>query len=493
MSGEHASLDQLLATDPQRPPAGSEDVLAAFLGAADPAQALRLYVQSMAPQATRLNPIAWLSRQIALIDERINRQLNLILHHPRLQQLEARWRGLRQLTEAATGVDNVRIRVLDISWREICRDLDRAVEFDQSQLFHLVYSGEFGIPGGEPFGVLLSDFQVAHRPYPGHDYDDVAALRGLAQIASAAFAPMILQAAPQLFGLDDFGDLNSSIRLDALFSQQEYIAWRSLRAMEDSRFLAVTLPGVLARHPYTDRIAGGLHFREECAAEDGRNYLWASGAFAFGSVLIREFADVGWFSHIHGGPRDHLGGGLVTGFPALPLSWGAGQRYHALTPVLITDTLERELMEQGLMALCHNYETPFASFHNNPSLHQTPQQTSRSAQANARISAMLQQILCASRFAHYIKLMIRDKVGSFVSADGCRQYLQKWLEQYVSGRDDLSWEMRARYPLRNARVEVAELPGKSGSYSAIIYLKPHYVADQLVSELRLTTELTQMG
>lgn len=453
---------------------------------------LRETITESSPHATATALLrARAARLIALLDEQINQCLDQILHHPRLQALEARWRGLQALTVAADGAERVRIRVLDVSWSEVCRDLERAAEFDQSQLFHLIYSNEFGRAGGEPFGILLGDYAVSHRPGPQHPQDDVEALRDLAQIAAAAFAPLLLTASPRLFGLDSFQDLQPGIRLDTLFEQAEYSRWNSLRQLEDTRFLAIVLPGILARHPWQWRSSGGIRFEERCAGRDVDKYLWCSGIFALGSVIIREFEDIGWFAHIRGGPRNHVGGGLVTQFSALPMTFAGGQRHHILTPVLITDSLERELADQGLIALCHSYDSPFAVFHSCASLHRPRRQGSRDADANARISAMLQQLLCASRFAHYIKLLIRDKIGSFVTEDGCERLLQDWLGQYVSGRDDLPWEMQARYPLRQARVEVRELPGKPGRYSAIIHLKPHYVAEQLVSELRLTTELVQ--
>lgn len=480
------SIEQLLATTDQQ----AHSPLDRFLRAADPAEALAAYVEGYG--GSTLPAGLWLSRQVALIDELIEEQLNAILHAPKLQALEARWRGLCALTEEASPYDNVRVRVLDVSWREICRDLDRAAEFDQSQLFHLIYNNEFGTPGGEPFGVLLGDYQVAHRPYDGHPFDDVDALRGLIQIAAAAFAPLVLAAAPQLFGVDHFSEISPTINFANIFRQSEYLKWRSLRELEDSRFVAVTLPGVLMRHPYREQqhTVGGLRFNEHNEGDNGEDYLWGNSAFALGTILIREFGEVGWFSHIRGMPRDHLGGGMVTHFTPLPQAASGNQRHHILTPVLITDNMERELAELGLMSLCHCYETPFAAFHSNPSLQQARQHADKGANANARISAMLQQILCASRFAHYIKVLIRDKIGAFVTEQDCERYLQRWLEQYTTGRDDLSWETRARYPLRSARVQVRELPGKPGTYSCIIHLKPHYVADQLVSELKLTTELS---
>ncbi|MCP5015139.1 MAG: type VI secretion system contractile sheath large subunit, partial [Ketobacter sp.] len=325
--------------------------------------------------------------------------------------------------------------------------------------------------------------------YKGHKYNDLEVLQGLAQIAAAAFAPFICGAAPQLFGLDDYQTLGSHLNFQAIFQQQEYIKWRAFRQQEDARFVALTLPRIILRKPHQS-VAGELPFKERC--ERPQHYLWGNAAFAFASVIVREYGDIGWFAQIRGVPRDQLAGGVVTGYDALPIPDGTGV-YHILTDVVITDAIERELSELGLMPLCQCYGVPLAAFHSNPSVHMPKKFESKSATANARISAMLQQVLCASRFAHYLKVMIRDKVGSYTTEKEIEGMLTKWLNQYTTGRDDLSWEMRAKYPLRDVRLQVREMPGMPGQYTCVIFLKPHYIAENLVSELKLTTELSQAG
>jgi len=468
----------------------ADNALAEFLRNADEVEAFGLWVKNFATDdATRQLPLRqWLARQIALIDELISEQLNAILHQKKFQEIEAAWRSLHKLCEESRPYPQIKLRLLNVSWAEVCRDISRAPDFDQSQLFQRIYTDEFGMPGGEPYGLLVGNYVVSHRPFEGHRYDDIEALQGMAQIAAASFAPFICAAAPQLFGLDDFQNLGSHLNLDGIFQQQEYIKWRSLRQLEDTRFVSLTLPRILLRHPHRSQ-TGDLPFTEECNAPE--HYLWGNASFAFASVIIREFGDIGWFAQTRGVPRDELGGGLVTGFDALPID--AGNAHHILTDIVLTDTLERQLNDLGLMALCQCYGVPLAAFHSNPSLHQAKHFDSKSATANARISAMLQQVLCASRFAHYLKVMIRDKVGSYSTEKECEDFLLKWLNQYTTGRDDLSWDMRARYPLRDVRLTVRETPGSPGQYSCIIYLKPHYIAENLVTELKLTTELTQSG
>ena len=467
-----------------------ESPLARFLQADDDLDALQLWLQILGNPGSGQPPLRqFLAQQIALLDELIAEQVNVILHHPRLQRLEASWRSLHKLCQESYPVPDIKLRLLNVSWGEVCRDITKAQEFDQSQLFQRIYNDEFGTPGGEPYGLLVGDYYVSHRPYRGHKYNDLEVLQGLAQIAAASFAPFICGAAPQLFGLDDYQTLGSHLNFQAIFRQQEYIKWRAFRQQEDARFVALTLPRIILRQPHRS-VAGQWPFQEQCHRPG--DYLWGNAAFAFASVIIREYGTVGWFAQIRGVPRDQLAGGVVTGYQPLPIPDGTGA-HHILTNVVITDSIERELSELGFMTLCQCYGVPLAAFHSNPSLHMAKRFDSKSATANARISAMLQQVLCASRFAHYLKVMIRDKVGSYTTEKDIEHRLTQWLNHYTTGRDDLSWEMRARYPLRDARLQVKEMPGRPGQFTCVIYLKPHYVAENLVSELKLTTELSQAG
>ncbi len=467
-----------------------------FLSENDDVEAFRRWVELSSPADTsRLEPCRWLAQQVAYIDELISEQIDAVLHNKRFQALEASWRGLWFLIDAVVNPENTKIRLLDVSWKDLARDMERAPDFDQSGLFHLIYNEEFGTPGGEPFSVLLGDYYVAHRPYEDHRIDDVFTLQGISRAAAAAFCPFVCSAAPQLFGLDDFDNLGLHINVDEIFRSHDYVRWRSMREHDDSRFLALTLPQVLMREPYRDnrRSRRGLRFNESVAGKDNRKYLWGNACFALGTVLIREFSEVGWFSHIRGVPRDHYGGGLVTQFPTPAYRTDSSRAMVKMsTSVTVTDQLERELSDYGMIALCHCFQTPYAVFNNCPSLQIPKVYAKKSATANARISSMLQQILCGSRVAQYIKVIVRDKVGSYTTAESCERFLQNWLDQYTTGRDDLSWEMMARYPLREARVVVDEDPAQPGYYSSLVHLKTHYSVDHLVSELRLTTSLSQI-
>lgn len=432
-----------------------------------------------------------LTRHIAEIDEIINDQLNAIIHHPRFQKLEASWRGLWYLTEQAEGTQNIKIRVLDISWAEVVKDIGRALEFDQSLLFNKIYNEEYGTPGGEPYGALIGDYEISHQVSANHPHDDISTLEGIAQIAAASFAPFIASVSSEFFGLDDFSGLGQPINLGNVLVQVEYLRWRSLREKPDSRFIGLTLPRVLMRRPYVDIRYRGLNFREQTAGPDARNFLWGNACYAFGGILLREFANVGWFGHIRGVPRDYIAGGLVTTLPVDEFETDTNQvAFKPVTDVIITDGVEKELSELGFIPLCQCYNTPYAAFYNNQSIQQPKSIGSSDARVNARLSAMLQHIFCGSRIAHYLKIIFRDKVGSFITARECENYLRDWLNLYTTGREDMEWEDQARYPLREADVTVREHPLKPGEYVCEIHLKPHYQLDHMVSELELVTELS---
>lgn len=431
---------------------------------------------------------------IARIDHLINDQLNRIIHHKALQKLEASWRGLWYLATQSDGNRNIKIRYLDISWAELAKDIDRALDFDQSHMFQKIYSEEYGSPGGEPYGVIIGDYEISHRRSARHPQDDVATLAGMAEIAAASFAPFIASASSELFGLDDFSTLGMPLNLQTIFGQTEYMKWRTLRQKADSRFIGLTLPRVLMRNPYRTQPGSykGVFFYEKTEGKGKSAYLWGNACYAFAGILIREFANVGWFGHIRGVPRDQIGGGLLTNFTVSTFETDTGNiATKPITDVLITDTLEREISELGLVPLCQCYDTPFSAFYSNQSLQLPAKQNTRNDEVNAKLSGMLQHVLCASRIAHYIKVMIRDKVGSFITAEECENFLTNWLFKYTTGREDLEWEEQARYPLREAAVNVNEHPDKPGQYLCVIHLVPHYQLDQMVSELELVTELAQ--
>lgn len=434
-----------------------------------------------------------ISRSISDIDHLISDQINIIIHDPKFQKLEASWRGLWLLVEQADSNRKIKIKLLDINWAEVTKDIDRALEFDQSQLFNKIYNDEYGIPGGEPYGVIIGDYQISHKPSAKHPHDDISTLEGIAEIAAASFAPFIAGASSEIFGLDNFSKLGQPLNLKTIFSQTEYIKWSALRKRSDSRFIGLTLPRILMREPYRKKPGSykGLFFYEKTTGSKECS-LWGNAAYAFGTILIREFANVGWFGHIRGVPRNHIGGGLLTSLSVDDFETDAeGIAFKPSTEVIVTDALERELSDLGFIPLSQCYNVPFTAFFSNQSIQDPRSQSHRTEMINAKLSSMLQHVLCGARVAHYVKVIIRDKVGSFISAGECESHLQEWLHRYTTGRDDLEWEEQARYPLRRASVTVKEHPEKPGQYSCIIHIVPHYQVDQMVSELELVTELVQ--
>lgn len=488
-------LDRALAEPPRPSEILSSGRYADLARAGTVGAALRAWygtaeVDSRPALARRIN------RDIAEIDAAVNRQLNAILHHPHLQRLEASWRGVERLVEGFKGAENCKIKLLNATWRELERDFERAVEFDQSQVFKKVYEDEFGTPGGEPFGILLGDYEMHPGPSEGHPTNDLSVLRSMAQVAAAAFCPFITAASPKLLGLESFADLElsrrneKSRRLENHFQQIELLPWRNLRDLDDARFLGLVLPHTLARVPYaqTSSRTDGFCFREE--VHHARDYLWGNAIYSLGHVVLRSFMQTAWLAEIRGVEQDIESGGLVTDLPIHSFgtdSPGVAQKIS--TEVAIGDQLERDLTHLGFIPLCSCRGTPYSAFYAANSL-QKPKVFDRPvATENARLSAMLPHILCVSRFAHYLKVLVRDKVGSFAEATDVERFLHDWFHKYVTSDTDASPETRARYPLREAKVAVRERPGSPGHYQCTVHLRPHFQLEELKIGMRIVTEV----
>ncbi|MBI4586185.1 MAG: type VI secretion system contractile sheath large subunit [Planctomycetes bacterium] len=450
-----------------------------------PAQALRLWLANFAPRRplTRRAMVHQLSRDIAQIDELLSRQVNAIIHHERFQKLEASWRGLRYLVEQADVETGVKIKVLNASWKDLARDAERAVEFDQSQLFRKIYSEHFDTPGEEPFGVLIGDHEIRYRPSEDYPVDDLEVLKSISQVAAAAFAPFVASAHPAFLGLNSFSQLERLKNLPRLFDSAEYQKWRSFRESEDSRFVGLILPRVLMRLPYADDGSrrDGFRFREEVDGPDHSKYLWGNAAYAFGAVLIRAFIDCGWLAEIRGVKRDQEGGGLVTGLPAH--SFGTdkpGIVPKSSTDFIVNEEMEKELGELGFISLCHCKDTEFSVFYGNQSVQKPKVYNELAATMNAKISTMLQYMLCVSRFSHYMKVRTRDKVGSLIEAHELENDLNNWITEYVTADDNAPPSVKAKYPLREAKIQVREREG-AGSYLCTMHLLPHYQLDAVAA------------
>jgi type VI secretion system protein ImpC len=425
---------------------------------------------------------ATINARIADIDQIMSRQLNEILHHPDLQKLEASWRGLHFLVMSSETSTMLKIKVLNSTKEELRRDLDRAVEFDQSAMFKKIYEEEFGTFGGAPFGALIGDYEFGRHP------QDVAMLEKISNVAAAAHAPFFSAANSELFNLDSYTEIGTPRDLAKIFDTVEYAKYKSFRESEDSRFLGLTLPHILMRLPYgPDTVpVEAFNFVEDVDGKNHNKYLWGNAAFALATRMTDAFAKYNWCAAIRGVE----GGGLVEGLPTHTFRTDEGEiALKCPTEIAITDRREKELSDLGFIPLVHCKGTDYAAFFGMQSAQKIRKYDTDAANANARLSSQMQYIMATSRFAHYLKAIMRDKIGSFMSRADCESYLNRWISNYVLASDSGTQADKAKYPLREARVEVAEVPGKPGVYRAVVFLRPHFQLDELSVSLRLVAEL----
>ena len=457
---------------------------------ADPTDAIRQWFGGGMPPSAAVFRLRC-DRAIALIDAALSSAVAAILGHPRFRQLEAAWRGIEWLTQSLVPDGITRLRLFDVRWPELARDLERAPEFDRSALFIKVYEEEFGTPGGIPYSLLISLHEVRHRPAPGHPTDDITALRHLSAVAAAAFTPIILNASPGLFAADSHAELDLRRSLAPLFRQIDYARLQSLQQHPDTRFLGLVAPRILVRKPWDRASLPDLGFRY--TGHD--RPLWAGGALAVAHIAMRAFNDHRWPAAITGTVRDELAGGLITGLP--DMSFGTdrpGVAVQSPIELNLSDTLDREMNDAGIIAIRRVRDTPWLAIYAMPSLHRSVAvYHAEAARANDRLSGMLSYMLCVARFAHYIKVIGRDLVGSIASAPQIEARLQRWLNTYTSTGDRLTAEMQARYPLQEARIRVADVVGRPGAVECSVWLKPHFQIDQAVSEFHLVTVVAQPG
>ncbi|HXH04687.1 MAG TPA: type VI secretion system contractile sheath large subunit [Candidatus Competibacteraceae bacterium] len=434
-----------------------------------------------------------IQRAIAAIDATLSTQLAAIMHTAEFQRLEGTWRGLHYLVMNSETSSALKLKVLNISKRELFKDLDKAVEFDQSQIFKKLYEYEFGTPGGEPYGALIGDYEFTNHP------EDMALLGNMSNVAAAAFCPFIAAASPSLFGFENWTELAKPRDLEKIFDSIEYIKWRAFRDSEDSRFVTLVLPRALARLPYGARTKPVEEFDFEEAPIDAggvareaahHEYCWMNAAYVLGTRLTEAFAKYGWCTAIRGAE----GGGKVEGLPThIFISDDGDPDLKCPTEIGITDRREAELSKLGFLPLCHYKNTDYAVFFGAQTTQKPKKYDRPEATANAAISARLPYIMATSRFAHYLKVMARDKIGSFMEASDCEAWLNRWILNYVNGNPDAGQEMKAKYPLAEARIQVKEIPGKPGSYNAIAWLRPWLQLEELTTSLRMVARIPKLG
>ena len=464
-------------------------------------------------QKEEVNVVESLQRKIAEIDKKLSERLDSIMHGEEFRRLETSWRGLHFLVMNTATSTMLKLRLLNASRDDIGNDLKRAIEFDQSVLFKHLYEAEYGTFGGEPYSLLIGDYDF------GSDARDVEWLTLMSQVASAAHAPFIAAANPLMFGQTSFSDLQKPRDLAKIFDTTEMVKWRSFRDTEDSRYVALVLPRFLLRLPYgekTNRVEefdyeenvftrgderpvlkadgvtketysdGTVKMEKPILTEVHESYLWGNSAYALGQRITNAFHQYKWTAAIRGVE----GGGIVEDLKIHNFETGEKLKVSMCpTEVSITDRREKELNDLGFISLVHCKNTDKAAFFGGqtvqkPVVYNTPQAT-----ANARVSSQLPYILAASRFAHYLKSIMRDKVGSFMTRENVEKYLNTWIADYVLLNDNASQASKASYPLREARVDVFDIPGKPGCYRATVFLRPHFQLEELTASIRLVAEL----
>lgn len=431
------------------------------------------------------NLAATLDARVAELDRLISAQLTEVMHASEYKKLESTWRGLEYLCRQTSTGPMLKIKAINVTKRDLVRDFNTAIDFDQSALFKKVYEEEFGTFGGAPFGTLIGDFEFSRQA------EDMYLLDQISHVAAAAHAPFVAAASSEMFGLDSFSDLGRPRDLAKVFDTVEYAKWRSFRDSEDGRYVGLTVPRFLGRLPYNPKdgtATEGFNFVEDVDGTDHNKYLWVNAAYAFAARLTSAFEHYGWCAAIRGVE----GGGLVEDLPTHTFRTDDGEiALKCPTEIAITDRREKELSDLGFIPLVHCKNTDYAAFFGAQSVQRAKKYNTDAANANAVLSAQLQYIFAASRIAHYLKAMMRDKIGSFASASNVETYLNNWLAQYVVMDDTASQETKSQYPLREASVQVSEVPGRPGTYRAVAFLRPHFQLDELSVSLRLVAELPQ--
>jgi type VI secretion system protein ImpC len=470
-------LDQVVAATRQTAPDQAQDLVK------------NLLEQAMAGTVTfDKNLTRTFDQAIAAIDRKLSDQLNVIMHDPKFSALEGSWRGLHHLVQNSETGESLKIRVINASKRDLSRDLQRAVEFDQSQLFKKIYENEFGMPGGEPFGALIGDYEWSQHP------DDVETLRLISNVAAGAFAPFISAAGPGMFGFDSWTELSKPRDLAKIFESADYIKWRSFRDSEDARFVSLVMPRTLARLPYGSATKAIDEFNYEEAPSDASgarpmqhgDYCWMNAAYTMGTKLTDAFAKYGFCTAIRGAE----GGGKVENLPTHTFTSDDGDKdAKCPTEIAITDRREFELSNLGFLPLCHYKNQDYSVFFGAATVQKPKKYDRPQATENAAISARLPYLMASGRFAHYLKVMARDKIGSFQEAGDVERMLNRWINNYVNSNENAGQEMKARFPLREARIEVKEIPGRPGSYNAVAHIRPWLQMEELTTSLRMVARI----
>ena len=426
--------------------------------------------------------VAMINERIAEIDQILTDQLNAIMHHPEFQALESSWIGLRDMVFGTETSTTLKLRLMNVTKKELLKDLETAVDHDMSVLFKKVYEEEYGTFGGNPYSLLIGDYYFGRHP------QDMALLQRISKVAAAAHTPFITAVAPTMFDMTSFTDLGVPRDLSKIFESAELTTWRSFRDSEDSRYVSMVLPRYAARLPYGAKTkpVDSFNFEEDVDGRDHSKYLWGNSCYQLGLRITDAFAKYNWTTAIRGVE----GGGKVSGLTAHTFKTDDGDVVlKCPTEVTITDRREKELNDLGFISIVNSKGSDFAAFFGGQTTNKPRVYNLDTANANAALSSRLPYVLAASRFAHYLKVIMRDKIGSFQTKDSVESYLNTWLSQYVLLDANATQGEKARFPLAEGRVDVVEVPGRPGAYRATVFLRPHFQMEELTTSIRLVAEL----
>ncbi|MEY2776451.1 MAG: hypothetical protein RLY30_549 [Pseudomonadota bacterium] len=449
-------------------------------------QMLGTLASELLDEGMRFSPdkglVAAINERVADIDRMLTDQVNEILHHPDFQALESSWHGLKDFVFGTETSTRLKIRLMVASKSELLKDLESAVDYDMSVLFRKVYEEEYGTFGGNPYSMLIGDYYFGRHP------QDISLLERVSKVAAAAHAPFVAAAAPALFDMRSFQELGTPRDLSKIFESAELVSWNGLRDSEDSRYVALTLPRYAARLPYgaKTRPVEKFSFEEDVDGRDHNKYLWSNACYLMGLKITDAFAKYGWTTAIRGVE----GGGKVEGMTAHAFKTDEGDVVlKCPTEVTITDRREKELNDLGFISIVNAKGSNVAAFFGGQTVNKPKAYDKDSANANAQLSSRLPYMLAASRFAHYIKVIMRDKVGSFQTKETVSQYLNNWIAAYVCLNESAPQATKARLPLANARIDVSEVAGKPGVYQAVVFVRPHFQMEELKASIRMVAEL----
>ena len=474
-------LEQAIAATKQTEPSRVESLISALVD------------EAMLGTVTWNNSLVQtIDAAISKIDEKLSTQLAEVMHDDHFKTLEGSWRGLDYLVSNTATSGSMRIRMLQANKRELHKEMDKAPDYDQSVLFKQIYDNEFGMAGGEPYGLMIGDYQFTNNN------EDMELIRKISNVAAAAFCPFISSADSSMLGLNSWSELSSPRDLEKVQTSQEFAKWRGFRETDDSRFVTMTMPRVLARLPYGEatRPADSFNYEETQRGDKTTEklqhdqYCWMNAAYVLGQRITAAMTKYNWATAIRGAE----GGGKVEGLPLHLFSSDAGDMdAQCPTEIGITDRREAELSKLGFLPLCHYKNTDYAVFFGSQTAQKPKKYDTPEASSNAEISARLPYILATSRFAHFLKVMARDKIGSFMEASDCEKWLNKWINQYVNANVAANHELKAKYPLAEAKIEVVEVPGKPGSYHAIAHLRPWLQFEELTTSMRLVANIPSLS